>query len=121
MTRRCTDLDSLLQQLQACLDEERSALVAGAAERLDAHRQVKDDLLRQLNDALPQLPVIGAAARRRVAELKRLNELNAALLAARAAVNRGRLDALVGAAQAATYGAGGQIETGASVRHAAAA
>ena len=119
---RCTiGLDSLLEQLQACLDEERTALVEGAVEPLEVQRQVKDDLLGQLNDALPQLPVIGTAARRRVAELKRLNELNAALLAARAAVNRGRLEALVGAAQAPIYGAGGRIETGAASRPAASA
>lgn len=121
LTRRAAGIDSLLEQLQVCLDEERSALVEGVVERLDAHRQAKDQLLQQLNGTLPQLPVIGDAARRRVAELRRLNELNAALLAARAAVNRGRLDALVGAAQAATYGAGGHIDTGATLRHAAAA
>jgi cell division protease FtsH len=45
----------------------------------------------------------------------------AALLAARAAVNRGRLEALVGAAQAPIYGAGGRIETGAASRPAASA
>ena len=98
-------------------------IVPDEAERDDLARVHTADYLDRLyGDGLTAAEVraLGVPWTPRLLRRSRL-AVQGTLLAARAAVNRGRLDALVGAAQAATYGAGGHIDTGATLRHAAAA
>lgn len=114
-------LDGLLQQLRACLLEEQTALVDGAAGNLEMQQQVKHRLLAELHGAMRLGAPPSGAARQRIEQLNRLNELNAAILASRLAFNRARTDVLLGAVQSTLYGATGTLQPSPSVHAAAAA
>ena len=115
-------LDEVLQALQA----EQSALVQGDTDALPALSQSKIHALERLAGALRAAPGAARAAAASLATAQRLNETNAALVAARAGVNRARLDtllALAGHAPAAgIYGVRGDLAAApASVRASATA
>jgi flagellar biosynthesis/type III secretory pathway chaperone len=114
-------MDSLLRQLEHCLHSEQKALVAGAVDEVDRLRLEKSALLEQLNTALIARAPAAAATRQRVDELARLNALNGALVAQQFARTKARADALLGAAEAALYGAAGTLRPAAAGRTAASA
>ncbi len=118
-------MERLLLQLEQCLISEQKALVAGDADEVDRLRAHKAALLDDLNVRLlaPRTTPPGerGAQRARVEALARLNALNGALVAQRFARTKARADALLGAAEAAIYGAGGTLQTTPGARAAAAA
>jgi flagellar biosynthesis/type III secretory pathway chaperone len=114
-------MDSLLRQLEHCLQSEQKALVAGAADEVDRLRMEKSALLDALNTALIARAPAATTTRQRVEELARLNALNGALVAQRFARTKARTDALLGAAEAALYGAAGTLRPAAPARTAASA
>jgi flagellar biosynthesis/type III secretory pathway chaperone len=118
-------MQRLLVELEQCLVSEQKALVAGAADDLDRLRVHKTSLLNELNARLLASPAVPSdersAQRARVEELARLNALNGALVAQQFARTKARADALLGAAEAALYGAGGTLTTATGTRAAAAA
>jgi flagellar biosynthesis/type III secretory pathway chaperone len=114
-------MDSLLRQLEHCLQSEQKALVAGAVDEVDRLRLEKSALLDQLNTALIARAPAAPAMRQRVDELARLNALNGALVAQQFARTKARADALLGAAGAALYGAAGTLRPAAAGRTAASA
>ncbi len=118
-------MERLLLQLEQCLLDEQKALVAGDAESVDRLRAQKAALLDDLNVRLlaPRtMPADERATQRaRVEELARLNALNGALVAQRFARTKARADALLGAAEAAIYGAGGTLQPAPGTRAATAA
>jgi flagellar biosynthesis/type III secretory pathway chaperone len=114
-------MDSLLRQLEHCLTSEQKALVAGAADEVDRLRLEKSALLDELNAALIARTPALSTTRQRVEELARLNALNGALVAQQFARSKARADALLGAAEAALYGAAGTLRPAAQARTAASA
>lgn len=116
-------VDALLQELHGCLVGERAALARGDALQLDTQVQAKSRVLQVLQNAVREMPTLTDEARERIAQLERINQLNAALLSSRLAFNRARAEALLGAAQSALYGAGGTLQPAAAAtgRSAAAA
>lgn len=114
-------MDRLLVQLEQCLVSEQKALVAGDAGALDALRANKSALLADLNATLLARQGAARIDRARVEELARLNALNGALVAQRFARTKARADALLGAAEAAMYSAGGTLQPTAPSRAPAAA
>lgn len=117
----------LLDDLLATLRAEQQALVHGDADALPALASAKANAFDHLTAALR-----GAAPAERLAladalsTAQRVNDTNAALIAARMAVNRARLDALLSlsghAPTAAVYGTRGELSApAASLRSAAAA
>lgn len=105
----------ILDTLLAALKAERDALVRGETEAMATASALKSDALQQMAGAL-RAETVQARAEiiPRLNEAQRLNELNAALVASRAAVARARLDALLGAAglaaiDARTYDARGAL------------
>ena len=104
-------MNSLLNDLEQCLVGEQKALVAGAADDLDRLRAHKNVLLGELNTALISRQSSTRIERSLVEELARLNALNGALVAQQFARTKARADALLGAAEAALYSAGGTFPT----------
>lgn len=118
--------EPLLEDLLRTLRDEQSALVSNDADVLPALAAAKAQHLDHLSAALRAAP---AAARAVLADrlntAQRLNDTNAALVAARMTVNRARLDTLLslsGHAAAGLYGARGDLASPAtSVRASASA
>jgi flagellar biosynthesis/type III secretory pathway chaperone len=117
MNRRASEplLDELLQTLR----DEQSALVRGDADALPSLADAKARAFDHLSIALRAAP---SAARAVLADTlrtaQRINDTNAALISARMAVNRARLDTLLAlaghATGAAVYGARGELPSGVS-------
>ena len=114
-------LDQLLQTLRA----EQAALVRYDGDALPALASRKAETLDHLSVALRAAP---AAARAVLADTlasaQRINDTNAALVAARMTVNRARLDTLLSltghAGAAGVYGARGDLSTPATSARASA-
>lgn len=114
----------IVEQLGGLLAAERSALLANDGDALERSAHAKSQCLPELAAALAALPAgerhaVSARLNERVTELRRFNELNSAILAARLAMNRGRLEALLSAANAGVYGAQGEVALAPAPRAAA--
>ena len=112
MNRRAAEplLDELLQTLRV----EQDALVRGDSDALPALADSKAKTLDYLGTALRAAPAVARAVLAdALGAAQRLNDTNAALVAARMNVNRARLDTLLSLAGHATaagvYGARGDI------------
>lgn len=94
---------ALTDLLLNALEQERNALVSGDLDLLQTASSAKVDALQKLATELPALD------RNSLRTAQRMNELNQALIQSRMSFNRARVDALLQAAGAATYGAQGQV------------
>ena len=115
----------IVEQLGAQLADERAALMSNDGDALERAALAKSRCLPELAAALAALPAgdrhtVSARLNERVTELRRFNELNGAILASRLALNRGRLEALLSAANAGVYGAQGEVAMPATAARAAA-
>lgn len=121
-----TTASALLEALRSTLQSEQSALVRGEADALPALADAKAQAFEQISRAMR-----GASRADRLALLdamtaaQRLNDVNAALVAARLSANRARLDAvlaLTGTEREPTlYGTRGALSAAASRRATASA
>lgn len=114
----------IVEQLGALLADERAALMSNDGDALERAAHAKSQCLPELAAALAALPagerhIVSARLNERVTELRRFNDLNGAILASRLAMNRGRLEALLCAANAGVYGAQGEVALAATPRPAA--
>lgn len=108
--------DALLADLVQTLHAEQQALVRGDADALPALAGAKSQAFDRLAATLRSTPRAKRADLvHALSEAQRINDTNAALVAARMAVNRARLDALLSLAGhdtgAAVYGAHGNRPT----------
>lgn len=104
----------IVEQLGELLAAERAALMRNDGDALERCAHARTQAFPELAAALAALPAaerrgVSARLNERVSELRRFNELNGAILASRMAMNRGRLEALLSAANAGVYGAQGEV------------
>jgi len=112
MKRRAAE--PLLDELLLTLRAEQQALVRGDTDPLPALASAKSQAFENLSAVLREAPR-GAPAHLAdaLSTARRINDINAALITARMAVNRARLDTLLSLAGHATgagvYGARGEL------------
>lgn len=105
-------MDSTIDQLLDCLEQEHRALLAEDLIALESIVARKERLLSSLSTLQPAVDPRSATIRNeRLAQAQRLNQRNAATLSPRLAVNRVRLNALHGArnGDATVYNASGAV------------